>query len=721
MYAKGCPQYCCYFQDGNICLGLVCDESLGLVYLLTEEGDSHCLSARRMLFCWQGEMTASAESEAMWQKAALEQLEEKKQQHQELLEGRLSAEERGALERLHGGLIAGQGLEAAELLEVLSAGEQGWEGARWYWVLLRGKEWFRRQKGEFVVLSTEEGVAVRKRAAVRWVQQQQVQRTQAWVALLKQGKWPPPVSDSPTSSLADEPETASLLQPSAVTDPQTTDWQPQDLLAALQSLLVAEQASPHWALLGLALGLTGLEKAERERTLQQWLQHANCWPGWPSIWMRRAQVHSAFPKHLQAAADTLAQSPRETGTQQGQKRSKPWQKLHMLHSYTIDASSTRDYDDAIAIEAAAPDRVQVAVSIAAPAALIPARHSLTKEAICRTSTFYHPAGCVPMLPAAISENRSSLLAQQERETITFRLEVIPRGVQLLELLPGVVSIQQNLNYQQSAQLLQEDRSWGLLAGLCQQQAQRRQQAGARLHERHELLLDASDPQAVKLHHIQRSDPIHRLVEELAISCNIAAADYCHQHQIPVLYRTQAASPPACDDASPSAATKQPIQAVRLSLTAAEHASIGCPRYIQLTAPLRRALDLCLQQQLLAHLCGQPLPWQAEELQQLIPQLESRLGVLQRLSRRLETYWKMVWLQQHSHQNFTAKAYKATHRGETRVWLPQLQMPARLHGNSPSPGEEVPVRLEALDMLTPRVWVKRDSYFAHGSKTLVAED
>ncbi len=695
------PQYCCYYGERRICLGLIGEEE-GIIQL--GNGKQERLAKARVLFQWGDDRDDTS--------AALEELRQREIGHRELLEGKLSAEEEQALEQLRWGGDGGDGFTEGEVLttETLLQGLDvvGWQRACWFWVLSAGV-FFKRQRDGWLVLSKSDSQQLRLKKAIHAEQKIWMQQVKVWLAGLNGG----------------EP-----LPEEAVVSPSSTEgFQRPSLVVVLRSLLVADKASEYWQIMAVSLGLKGMEGLERQQLLAGWLRAADCWSGWPDIWMERANL-GIFSASLLESATQLASilvNPPNDNRSAASSYIRAGRHL-TVDSYTFDSSSTKDYDDAIAIEKASPAGVVVVLSIAAPAALITAHHPLMEEVFRRASSLYHPAGCVPMLPLSLSEERSSLKAGCLREAISFRLELSPEQIRLLDVFPSWVKVTQNYDYQQGAELLKRQGSWGLLANICQKLADKRLAAGAHSQERYELHVDASQPQAVRLYHIRRDAPIYRMVEELAISCNALAADYCHQQELPVCYRVQKARPKPqqkyshkyqknmqsqvlpddkpSSQCSPQSKTTQPMRlsGARYSLEAAPHAGLACQRYLQLTAPLRRGLDLYIQQQLLAHLGGQPLPWKKEQLQEMSQQAERRIGELNQVRNNLEKYWKLVWLEQNTHQPLTAKPYKSASSGIPRVWLPQVELAVQLRGELLPEGDPVNVRLLEVDKLRLLAWV-----------------
>ena len=102
-----------------------------------------------------------------------------------------------------------------------------------------------------------------------------------------------------------------------------------------------------------------------------------------------------------------------------------WQRPQ-VQGITIDGPDSRDdLDDAVWIELTATGAI-LSVHIADVAELVEVGSILDKVAIARTQTQYFKNGNAPMLPRPLSEDKLSLLAYQDRLTLTVRVQGNPR-------------------------------------------------------------------------------------------------------------------------------------------------------------------------------------------------------------------------------------------------------------------------------------------------------
>jgi exoribonuclease-2 len=81
-----------------------------------------------------------------------------------------------------------------------------------------------------------------------------------------------------------------------------------------------------------------------------------------------------------------------------------------------------------------------------------------------------------------------------------------------------------------------------------------------------------------------------------------------------------------------------------------HFSLGLPAYVQITSPIRRYGDLIAQRQLAAQAAGEPVV-PAEDLAELLEQLDHALRQGIQISREDQRHWQQVWFEAHHQDSF----------------------------------------------------------------------
>jgi exoribonuclease-2 len=187
----------------------------------------------------------------------------------------------------------------------------------------------------------------------------------------------------------------------------------------------------------------------------------------------------------------------------------------------------------------------------------------------------------------------------------------------------------------------------------------------------DVRVDASG--AVHLRRVSRDSVAHKMVAEWMIAANKAAAQFCHEHHLPCIYRVQETLAPDREDADPS--SRSPVR-TQLKPERAPHRDLGVDGYTQVTSPLRRYGDLVMQRQIVAFLqTGKP-QYSQTDLWARAMSIEEMTRRIQRLESRADFYWKCVYLSQHLGEAYTAQIGR-NHGHSTRLILQILDLDLRL--------------------------------------------
>lgn len=305
----------------------------------------------------------------------------------------------------------------------------------------------------------------------------------------------------------------------------------------------------------------------------------------------------------------------------------------------IDASTTRDRDDALSITPTTTGW-DVAVFVANVADLVPAGAPADRTAATRVETRYRPTGTVPMLGAQL-EQAATLLATQDRDALAIHLRVSAAGDVALagldrEVLPAgscvaithdqVTAILEDPDHAHHAQL-------SAAAQLAQVLTGRRRAAGAFVvYDLTRGLVSGEDGRLLALPEGHNA-AAYVIVQELMIAANTVVAQYAIDAELPILFRNHLRNPVAPADvdrladlaaALSTVTTTAELAALQGQLNTAiskatygatvrGHIGLQVPAYTHATSPLRRYADLVTQRQLLAYLDGTEVPYTAEQL------------------------------------------------------------------------------------------------------------
>jgi ribonuclease R len=225
--------------------------------------------------------------------------------------------------------------------------------------------------------------------------------------------------------------------------------------------------------------------------------------------------------------------------------------LRQIPLLTIDPVDARDHDDAVYAEPDTDPKNRgghvVIVAIADVAHYVRSGSRLDKEAELRGNSVYFPDRVVPMLPERISNNLCSLRELEDRPCLAVRMVFNAAGEKRRHtFMRAIMRSAAKLSYQEAQAAIDGDVSekcaplmeralrplWAAYAALAKARDQRGP-LDLDLPER-KIVLDETG-RVARVVTPQRLDA-HRLIEELMIQANVAAAETLEQAKTPVVYR-----------------------------------------------------------------------------------------------------------------------------------------------------------------------------------------
>ncbi len=221
--------------------------------------------------------------------------------------------------------------------------------------------------------------------------------------------------------------------------------------------------------------------------------------------------------------------------------------LTQIPLITIDPADARDHDDAVFAEKLS-DGWRVIVAIADVAAYVTEGSALDREAMKRGNSTYFPDRVVPMLPFELSADECSLRENELRRCLavemTFDKSGTKRGHRFIR---GMMRSAGKLSYAEAQAAIDHhptsDRAlelldsvlkplWGAYAALSKAR-DKRGPLGLELPERRIEFADDGTIQGIRVK--ERFDA-HKLIEEMMIQANVAAAEALEKAKSPLLYR-----------------------------------------------------------------------------------------------------------------------------------------------------------------------------------------
>ncbi|PZU82707.1 MAG: ribonuclease R [Shinella sp.] len=225
-----------------------------------------------------------------------------------------------------------------------------------------------------------------------------------------------------------------------------------------------------------------------------------------------------------------------------------WRDLPLI---TIDPADAKDHDDAVYAELdPSPDNpggVIVTVAIADVSWYVRPKSALDREAVKRGNSVYFPDRVVPMLPERISNDLCSLREGVDRPALAARMIFSKEGRKAGHTFHRIMmKSAAKLSYQQAQAAIDgrpDDKTGPLLEPILKplwhayeilkRGRERRQPLELDMPERKIILKE--DGTVDRVHVPDRLDA-HKLIEEMMIQANVAAAETLEKKRQPLVYR-----------------------------------------------------------------------------------------------------------------------------------------------------------------------------------------
>ena len=215
---------------------------------------------------------------------------------------------------------------------------------------------------------------------------------------------------------------------------------------------------------------------------------------------------------------------------------------------TIDGSDARDFDDAVYAEADTDAKnkggYRILVAIADVAHYVRPGDALDNEARNRGNSVYFPDRVVPMLPEALSNGLCSLRPNEDRACLAVEMVIDSHGHKIShKFMRGLMRSRARLTYEEVQAVADGADIEAVPAGVIdtlygafRRLIAARRKRGAldlTLPERKAILTDDGKVARIEARSVLDS---HRLIEELMVLANVAAAETLEAKKRPCMYR-----------------------------------------------------------------------------------------------------------------------------------------------------------------------------------------
>lgn len=208
-----------------------------------------------------------------------------------------------------------------------------------------------------------------------------------------------------------------------------------------------------------------------------------------------------------------------------------WRKLAIV---TIDGADARDFDDAVWAEAWEGDGHHIIVAIADVAHYVKEGSFLDREAVLRGNSTYFPDRVIPMLPERLSNDLCSLRPKEDRPVLGVEMWISAKGRLIKhEFRRACIHSAARLTYEQVQGVFEGEKSelpGEVLDGLQRLRAAYKILDAAKV-ARGALDLDIPETKLIMKDNVVAGVGVrprleaHRLIEELMILANVAAATH----------------------------------------------------------------------------------------------------------------------------------------------------------------------------------------------------
>ncbi|WP_334106748.1 ribonuclease catalytic domain-containing protein [Methylobacillus sp.] len=357
-------------------------------------------------------------------------------------------------------------------------------------------------------------------------------------------------------------------------------------------------------------------------------------------------------------------------------------------AFSVDDSNTTEIDDAFTLVPLADGVTRVGIHIAAPALGIEPDSALDQVALQRLSTVYMPGNKITMLPEDVV-TPFSLNEGEWRPALSLYLDVAPDfSILARESRVEQVKVAANLRHDTlepyfNENTLEQDSGhpyWHKLLFLFQL---------AEALEKGRGKYDPTRPPQtdynfyvrngrVSIVGRRRGAPIDKLVSELMIEANSHWGGLLAEHHVPGIYRAQGNGK------------------VYMTVKAEPHQGLGVDQYSWSTSPLRRAVDLVNQRQIISVVQEQEpvYPQGSDDIVVVMRNFDLTYNAYGDFQTRMERYWCLQYLLQEDIHEIGATVWR-----ESLVRLDGMPLMVKVHGMPElAPGSRVLIEIQKVDTL-----------------------
>lgn len=325
--------------------------------------------------------------------------------------------------------------------------------------------------------------------------------------------------------------------------------------------------------------------------------------------------------------------------------------LSPVTCFSIDDATTTEIDDAFSLETLPNGNTRIGIHIAAPSLSIAPDSALDAIVLSRLSTVYMPGNKITMLPEDVVKP-FSLDAYETKPALSLYVEITPEfAIVANETKVEKIKVAENLRHDTLEPFFNDNTLvadsghpyWAKLKVLFDF-AESLEKARGKHNPNQPLQIDYNfyvQDGKVQIVARERGSPMDKLVAELMIYTNSHWGGLLKEANIAGIYRAQTGGK------------------VFMTATAEPHQGLGVAQYAWCTSPLRRAVDLVNQRQLIAMLNQADVPYNVKDgkLNVIIRNFDQTYNAYSEFQTRMERYWCLQYLIQEQFTEITATVWR----------------------------------------------------------------
>ena len=306
--------------------------------------------------------------------------------------------------------------------------------------------------------------------------------------------------------------------------------------------------------------------------------------------------------------------------------------LTSLKTFIIDSKNPHEIDDAISMEFLEDKPKYLWIHISYPAKLFKYNSKIDLECRKKVSSLYLVDEYRPMLPESIIDT-SNLKANKVSETLSACIEFNKNGsIKYYEIHEAIIKPDYEITYDDANEILdiepKEEYELMNIKKVLDNSFNYRKKCGAISFNAPFSKLCFRDGEIYFETHSTTS--AHKIISEAMILMGFVVSDFLIKKKIPAPFRSQKINCDANEILKRNSSSlikfsilKQFIGRSFISIKPNRHETLGLDSYTQVTAPLRRYIDLIVQMQIYFYLNNYPLI-NEEEIDNLIDDYKLKL-------------------------------------------------------------------------------------------------